>query len=143
MFANDLLPGDPEPFGAFDLALARSAARTADQIEHILQDFNNRAAYQAAQIEALLNWRRHHILHDHPEPESAKATEHLDVLYLRMKQRGGYSITYKQAAELLGLSKTRINQLSSAIRKDLRFDVVKDPRSKQRFKITLRNHIRS
>jgi len=54
---------------------------------------------------------------------SRGSLEHLDKLELEIKKRGVPGVTFKAAAELLGIDRSSVSKLSSKIKDDPRFSV--------------------
>ena len=65
------------------------------------------------------------------------AAAHLDFLASEMRRLGHKQVTTKDAARLLGVTKRHINRLEPLLAADHRFQIVQDPRHKQRHLIRL------
>ncbi len=72
-----------------------------------------------------------------PALSQKTASDHLDRLFSEMKRLRMRQTTTKDAARLLGVTKRHINRLEPLLDDDHRFQVIKDPRHKQRHLIRL------
>lgn len=72
-----------------------------------------------------------------PALREETAKDHVDRLFSEMRRLKMRYVTIKDAARLLGVTKRHINRLEPLLDDDHRFQVIKDPRHKQRHLIRL------
>ncbi len=72
-----------------------------------------------------------------PAISQKTASSHIDRLFSEMRRLGLKQATVKDAARLLGVSKTAINNIKSYLAADSRFVVLVDPHHRQRHLIRL------